>query len=153
MCQADSCRSVSATKFLHPIKKLEWGLDSYPIMRHRVNGNRVKTLSAVKIGDQPHETYDQDRCPDGRTSGHIHRSCRPTGSRRGRRPATSVPTKIKNMQNNSCSASRTQTGRNHKVTKVTCRNCNLGRSPGLAIFGLADQIIRAALIFCNGGER
>jgi hypothetical protein len=115
-------------------------------MRHRVKSNRVKALSVV-IGDKTHETYDQDRCPDGRTSGHIYRSCRPTGSRRGRRPDTSVPTLIQKLQINSCSASRTQTGRNHKVTKVTCRNCNFGRSPGLAIFGLADQIIRAALIF------
>ena len=32
-------------------KNLAKGVDSYPIMRHRVNGNRVKTLGAV-IGDK-----------------------------------------------------------------------------------------------------
>ncbi len=59
-------------------------------MRVRVGGVFVAILRG--LGDEPHETHNQDCDPDRRISGHIHGSGRASGSRRGRRPAHSVPT-------------------------------------------------------------
>ena len=57
----------------------------------------VVRISDADLGDEPNETSNQDCCPDRRSSGHIHGSGRASGSRRGRRPAHSVPTQINTL--------------------------------------------------------
>jgi hypothetical protein len=45
-------------------------------------------------GKDEFKAGNQDFDPDDRSSGHIHCGYRPTGSRRGRRPAVLVPTQV-----------------------------------------------------------
>jgi len=103
---------------------------------------RLREKAILKLGAsrgyrrRTHETLIQDFDPDGSTSGHILCSCRPTGSRPGRWPTDSVPTRKQRLSINPATAVEPLTGGYRKVTKVTCRKCNLGRKLGLASFHL-----------------
>ena len=96
---------------------VEGKVDTCPIIRVRVEVPPGKILRGYRR--RTHETCNQDFNPDGRTRGHIYRSCRPTGSRRGRRPASSVPTQNTTLFNYACTRSKRESDDNRKVTKVT----------------------------------
>ena len=68
------------------------GLDVGPIMPLRAWNEVFSPNSARK--ETTHETGHQDCRPDRRISGHIFVGHRSSGSRRGWRPTTSVPTQI-----------------------------------------------------------
>src|SRR5579862_1550909 len=92
-------------------------VDTYPIIPVRVKVPPGKHLRGYRR--RTHETCNQDFDPDGRTRGHIYRSSRPTGSRLGRRPASSVPTQTTTLFNYACTRSKRESDDNRKVTKVT----------------------------------
>ena len=56
-------------------------------------------------------------------------------------PLLLCPPRQPNCSINPATAVEPEAGGNRKVTKVTCRNCNLGPKTRLAIFGLTGLIL------------
>ena len=62
-------------------------------------------------------------------------------------PLYSVPTETTKLSNNPATAVEPGAVGDRKVTKVTCRNCNLGQENRLAIFGLTRLILTRQPLF------
>jgi hypothetical protein len=104
------------------MKTLAYRLDICLIMLVRAELPRKSGQSGADLGENPHETCNQDPNPDCRHRGRVRRGLRSVGSRRGWRsdsyvPATNVgmwiPTKQLTMR------SQPETRSDRKVTKVT----------------------------------
>jgi hypothetical protein len=104
------------------VKTLAYRLDNCLIIHVRAELPRTSGQSGADLGENPHETRNQDPDPDCRHRGCVRRGRRPAGSRRRWRPDSYVPAKNVGMwipTQQLTMRSQPETRSDRKVTKVT----------------------------------